>query len=379
MAQVNPFPWSALPRLTRREVDAIRRARATIVGPPALTEIAAALTKLTEAPVELSLSHVGLSPSVPAGTVDVWLTPDGDRSRVYVAMEPGLVAALSSSLLSRGARAHRPDFPPTAELVGAGSALLVALLRRVTHHPWRLSASRALPDALWLDIIALVGEQVYSVAVAAPLPTFGTALQPFDRHALALLGDVPITLAIVAAIGTASHDELTLLEPGAAYVPGDGWSLRRDAEGHWTGPAWLCAGPAEAGIPVTIEHRANGSAIVLSTGPAALPWVVPPEPGGELLAANTIPIEGAPPVDQSDTVTDAIESAPVVIRVEVGTMTMTASEWARLAVGDVVGTGLRLGEPVTLRAGGAVYGRGELCEVEGELAVRLLSRGERTR
>ncbi len=88
MAAVRPFPWEALERLTRRELDATRRARATLFGSPSLADVAAALTALTSAPVELSVSRVGLSPSVPPGTVDVWLTPDGDRSRVYVALEP---------------------------------------------------------------------------------------------------------------------------------------------------------------------------------------------------------------------------------------------------------------------------------------------------
>lgn len=376
MAAVSPFPWAKLPRLTRREVDATRRARATLVGTPALGEIASALTKLTGAPVELSIAQIGLAPHVAPNTVDVWLTPDGDRSRGYFAIEPGLVAALCSSLLGRSPSPHRPDHPPTAELVGAGSGLLVALLRRVTHHPWRLSASRALPDALWLELSVLVGEQPYAVSVAVPLPAFATTASSFDRRDLARLGDVPITLALVAAVSTVSRDELSLLELGAAFVPENGWSLRRDPEGQWSGSAWLAAGPAEAGIPVRVEQGPSGLSIVLSTGPSALPWDLLAQLPASAPDTND---PGATPVDPNDNVTVSIESAPVVIRVELGTVTMTAGEWARLAVGDVIGTGVRVGEPVTLRAGGAVYGHGELCEVEGELAVRLLSRGEHPR
>ena len=373
MAEVAPFPWAALERLTRREIEAVRRTRQTWAGELVTADIAAALTSLVSAPVELSVSRLGVSPSVPAGTVDVWLTPDGDRTRLYVAMEPGLVAVLVGALLGRSAVAHRPDYPPTAELVGAGSALLVAVLRRATSHPWRLSASRSLPDALWVDVVALAGDQVYSAYLAAPVPRVPPPPRPFDRQLLALLGEVPIELSVVVAVGTVGREELSLLEPGAAWVPGGAWTAARDVDGHWTGSAILAAGPSETGIPITFDKTATGPTIVVSTGKASLPWVVPE---GE---ASPREGEGERAVDPTDTVTDALEGAPVVLRIEVGTVTLTAAEWARLAVGDVIGTGLRLGEPVTLRAGGAVYGRGELCEVEGELAVRLLTRGERLR
>lgn len=70
----------------------------------------------------------------------------------------------------------------------------------------------------------------------------------------------------------------------------------------------------------------------------------------------------------------AIAESPVVLRVEVASVTLEAQHWARLAPGDVVTTGVRIGEPVTLRAGGAVFARGELCDLDGELAVRILHR-----
>ena len=69
----------------------------------------------------------------------------------------------------------------------------------------------------------------------------------------------------------------------------------------------------------------------------------------------------------------ALAAAPVVLRVEVATVTLEAQQWARLGPGSVVATGVRLGEPAVLRVGGAVVARGELCDLEGELAVRILS------
>lgn len=77
--------------------------------------------------------------------------------------------------------------------------------------------------------------------------------------------------------------------------------------------------------------------------------------------------------DTSDpTLADVVLDAPLVVRIEVGQVSMPAREWGALKPGDVIGTGRRLAEPVLLRAGGQVLARGELVNLEGELAVRVL-------
>ena len=75
-----------------------------------------------------------------------------------------------------------------------------------------------------------------------------------------------------------------------------------------------------------------------------------------------------------DPMTDALLDAPVVVRVEIGVCEMPAREWAALGRGDVVTLGRRLGEPVVLRIGGVEAAIGELVQVEGEVAVRILQR-----
>lgn len=71
------------------------------------------------------------------------------------------------------------------------------------------------------------------------------------------------------------------------------------------------------------------------------------------------------------TLTEVVLDAAVVVRVELGEVGLTAREWARLAPGDVLETGLRVAEPVALRVAGRVVARGELVDVEGELGVRI--------
>ena len=67
-------------------------------------------------------------------------------------------------------------------------------------------------------------------------------------------------------------------------------------------------------------------------------------------------------------------AAPVVVRVEIGSVTLPASEWAALRKGDVIETGHRITEPVVLRAGGQEIARGELVNVDGEVGVRIVER-----
>lgn len=74
------------------------------------------------------------------------------------------------------------------------------------------------------------------------------------------------------------------------------------------------------------------------------------------------------------TTVEVLEDAPVVVRVELGTVEMKAREWAELAPGDVVSLGRRVGDPAILRVGGVEVARGELVQVDGEYGVRIVSR-----
>ena len=88
---------------------------------------------------------------------------------------------------------------------------------------------------------------------------------------------------------------------------------------------------------------------------------MPSDPTG---ATATTPIE----------VLESLEQAPIVVRVELGTVEMKAREWAELGPGDVVALGRKIGDLAILRVGGVEVARGELVQVEGEIAVRIASR-----
>lgn len=78
--------------------------------------------------------------------------------------------------------------------------------------------------------------------------------------------------------------------------------------------------------------------------------------------------------DGGDELAEALAEAPVVLRVEVASITLSAKAWAEVAAGDVIATGVRLGEAAVLRAGGVTAARGELCVVDGEIAVRIVEK-----
>jgi flagellar motor switch/type III secretory pathway protein FliN len=81
-----------------------------------------------------------------------------------------------------------------------------------------------------------------------------------------------------------------------------------------------------------------------------------------------------------ETLTGMALDAPLVVRVEVGSVTLTARDWAALRPGDVLETGLRLSEPAVLRVAGREVARGELVSIDGELGVRIheIIEGERS-
>lgn len=71
---------------------------------------------------------------------------------------------------------------------------------------------------------------------------------------------------------------------------------------------------------------------------------------------------------------EVLGTVPLVARIELGTVEMTAAEWSRLAPGDTLTLGKKPGEPVAVRVGGVVVALGELVVFEGQTGVRITER-----
>jgi flagellar motor switch/type III secretory pathway protein FliN len=112
-------------------------------------------------------------------------------------------------------------------------------------------------------------------------------------------------------------------------------------------------------------------------------WVDLAPDGRVVLLSNLGHLEAAPEcIEETGVMTDSEEKvrhavttaaldAPLIVRIEMGAVTLPARQWAEVAPGDVLRTGRRIADPVTLRVAGHSVARGELVNVEGELGVRI--------
>ena len=173
------------------------------------------------------------------------------------------------------------------------------------------------------------------------------------KASLGELGNVEVSLPLVIAASLATRRELALLRPGSAWLPGTG-AL---ANARGVGRGVLAAPGGERGA--LVDLTADGRIVLRHDGIEIAPDEAITEQG-DMAEANG-----------DDTLTDAVLEAPVVVRVELGTVSMPASDWAKLRPGDVIETGLRIAEPVVLRIAGQAVARGELVDVDGELGVRI--------
>jgi type III secretion system YscQ/HrcQ family protein len=167
---------------------------------------------------------------------------------------------------------------------------------------------------------------------------------------LAELGELPIALPLVVGWSMAERAVLADFLPGNAWFPGTGLWL--DPSG--AGAVALAAPGQDRGLSGTLSRDGK---IVLRGGSVQL---LPD--AGELMSD---------PEKTEVSLTDAVLDSPVVVRIEVGSVSMSAREWAELSPGDVIESGRRIAEPVVLRVAGREVARGELINLEGELGVRI--------
>jgi type III secretion system YscQ/HrcQ family protein len=77
------------------------------------------------------------------------------------------------------------------------------------------------------------------------------------------------------------------------------------------------------------------------------------------------------PPEPKSAAADFAADAPLELSVELARFSLTLGELQRTQPGDVLITGRRIGEAVTLRVAGRAIAQGELVDVEGEIGVRI--------
>jgi len=256
----------------------------------------------------------------------------------------------------------------TPQLAGAFAAVLAATLRRA-HAGSTLKVIAAGPGAAlardlvgaatevttaWLTVV--VGGEAFEARVSVPDAAGGSAsAATFTHEDLLLLGDAPLALPLVITTTLATREELAALALGDAFVPTN-LRLAPDGSGALLGAIALVPPRGERGLAADL---AAGGQLVVRGLLESHPWE-------QAMSSD----------DRSSDVTtvDVLEDAPVVVRVELGTVEMTARDWAALGTGDVVAIGRKIGDGAVLRVGGVEIARGELVMLEGEMAVRITGR-----
>lgn len=351
--EVSEFPWAALDRLDsgiERTLRAARRRLELGARPEAFAE---AMSGLLDSEISLHVLSVdSRDPLTPL--VRVGFRVHGGAGRCVVGVEAALAGALLAKLLRRPLPLLHSDRTLEPVLLGALSALVVETARRT--HPARALVpedARVAVDSAVVHLSVIVDGRPHAAAVwlglALPAP-------PEANHGgLGRLWEAEIALPLVVAENLAEVEQLARLDRGAAWCPGSGWLVNTELQGRGI----LVAGASSRGLSVELGPSAR---IVL--GQAATASLIAPD-------SMTTPEADSPATDLSEAVLDA----PLVVRVEVGSVSMKAREWAALRPGDVIETGRRIAEPVRLRAGGQVLAHGELVTIEGELGVRITEIG----
>ncbi len=362
-----PFPFAALEAVTREEVrlaKALRRAAAPLVRPSA---IAAALSELLHERVEVVVRRIRrFDPKRCAPESIAVAVAPAETTGLSAAALVEIEASLAASIVARAlkhklARVVDASRAPSPELVGAVAAVVIATMRRAhAGTPLRVVAAgpahalghdlagahRSIATA-WLTVI--VGADAFDARVSVPESVLGDnearRLEPSD---LARLGVLPIALPLVVATTLAARADLSALARGDAFII-PSFPLKLEGEAL-TGPVGLVPPRSEHGLGADLA--ADGR-LVLRGLLEVHPWEKPMS-------------------EPTTTTVEVLEDAPVVVRVELGTIEMKAREWADIAPGDVVALGRKLGAPAILRVAGVEVARGELVQIDGEYGVRIL-------
>ncbi len=333
------YPWGALEPLSRAATRVATGARQALRLSAAQAETA--LADLLELPCEILVKRSTLG-RVPALGQTLWLSRDVLALGLLV--EPALAAYLAARVLRRAEPLADPREPLTPALAGVLAALAVETGRRCGLGLDLLGAPPVGEEALVVELTLLLEGRPFTLRAYV----VGVQVAAVAAPRLGALGELTLRLPLVIGQVLLDRRELLSLEEGGALLFGEGGLVREGGVGHGV----LVSAHGERGIQV--ELRRDGRLVV-----------------GETIEARlSVERETSSDAD-GETLTDVLLDTPVVVRVELGAVSMSAREWAQLGPGDVIETAQRIAEPVVLRVAGREVGRGELVNVDGQVGVRI--------
>jgi type III secretion protein Q len=347
------FPWDRLPRVERAALRARRELQGRVAAGLDLRRLSQALGQLLGADTELgdvlvSECRRGSEPSPSIFDAHTLAFPRLGL-RCVVRPEPELARAVVARLLGQNFELGWADATIDAALRGAGAALALEIARRAARDEAPELVTEATTGAEWQSAghaTLRLGGKPYRVELSAEALELGRpAIAGKSPTRLSRLGSLPIRLPWVAAFSAATVSEIEGLSVGDVWLPGKA--------------SWVGSEPLSAGL-LAAPCSARGMPIHVSGG-------------GIVLGAEAVPLhEELTSMSQEESeLAQIVGETPIVVRLELGSLEMSAADWAALRPGDVVACGRRIEDPVVLRAGGREIARGELVNIEGELGVRI--------
>ena len=362
LGRVAPFPWHRLRRLSRRSLQEAWRARRAVARGIDLRQLAAAIHAVgggqledahTRGPTQVELHEVRTCefPDDELLSARATLEIRPSSTRLYVGLEATLAIKLLGRLLDRPIVLSDPRGTWSPTLQGALEALVLEVARRAgPQHAAGLLVVPPVPDPDAVGVLVTASLMFEGCCYPVSAWVVVRELHP-DSGLVRLPPGLPVALPLVVGWAVTTREELESLRPGDAWSCGDGWWIDTKLEGHG-----LLAAPG-ADVGQRVELKPDG-VLVLGDNRQAMPVDIEDKEASGVTKGK----EG---------LDEAVLEAPVVVRVELGCVSMLAREWAELQPGDVIQTGQRVGEPARLRVAGCEVARGELVDVDGELGVRI--------
>lgn len=356
---VQAYPWEALETIPKGLVRALNT-----LAPP--TEDCAALgrglSELLGREVEVLFKRFCDPRSLTESNQAFHFATEDESFSLALDVEPQLADALITGLLRQApgvAGSRVLDQPGIRGFVArvcveGARGLSPPVHLRVIDHP-------APPPTPPTGIIATVlfDGKPYTVRCAVARLRPGAIER--DPVRLARLGQVDLRVPLVGALVELARSDLMLLRENDAIV-GGGWWFDAQVSGS--------LGLAAEGASRAAFFEITGERSAKLTGVRELPLAE------DYTMADTD--SDSATTEVADSVAEAVLDAPVVVRIEVATVSMRAAAFAALRPGSVIETDQRIGQLATLRVAGREIAQGELVTIDGELGVRIrkLTRGD---
>jgi flagellar motor switch/type III secretory pathway protein FliN len=352
--KVTEYPWRSLEPVSRSVLRSWGELRRQLLTWPSGDQLQRSCSELVGS--DLRISVRGLTTGEPAPPRPCALEFTLDASiRVRLELEPALVSAAVGRTLGQAPGLDNLSEEIDPALLGAIAAIVAEASRR-SGIPTARCDRAPVPSgvALRLDATIVLDDCAYSAQLWV-WPPHPARNRISAEPSLDGWRDVHVALPLVVGAALATPAELDSLGVGDAWLLGQGCWLG-------SGRALLIAPDGEQGVWVDLARE--GRAVLLSeVGRLS----VDPDPDGTGGAADMAKSDDK----LTSTLTSAVLDAPVVVRVEIGAVSLTVREWTALNPGDVLELGRRVGDPVVLRIAGREVARGDLVDVEGETGVRI--------